>query len=401
MMYTSGAGYQHKIGILLLVTFFSACSGGSNTAPPPVADCNPVTGLSAPVPTCSMDNVCTNVAPELGIPTLDTSSVMPLCQTTEAGRPVFDDGPSLQLTDSNGVTRYACLYSPPAASALSKRPLVIWLHGGGGGTADDVYNFTSLRAKAVSYDLVGEVDGMGDPVRPGFFLLSIQGRNLQYPTEAPRDGHHHDFYYRDLATPSTNPDIANVDRLIDDLVTGGAVDTQRIYLMGWSNGAFFSQMYLIARQNSPTPGGNAPAAAVAFTGADPFHNTRNDQMPSCQLDPYPVSQAPIFLLTRACDIVACDAAQAAGLESQGISISPGHIAEHWFNDIQTRVSNPNMSWRIVSGTGATVTSCTAPQFCTAAIATVNHLRWPDGVADGSGIDHEPDMLDFLKANPLP
>jgi len=32
---------------------------------------------------------------------------------------------------------------------------------------------------------------------------------------------------------------------------------------------------------------------------------------------------------------------------------------------------------------------------------LNHVRWPDGVADRSGLDHEPELLDFLRAHPLP
>jgi hypothetical protein len=34
-----------------------------------------------------------------------------------------------------------------------------------------------------------------------------------------------------------------------------------------------------------------------------------------------------------------------------------------------------------------------------AVGTVNHLRWPDGVADSSGRDWEPAMLDFLRLHP--
>jgi len=268
------------------------------------------------------------------------------------------------------------------------------MHGGGGGSADNVYDYTTLRAKAPSYNL------SGDPQRPGFFLLSVQGRHLHYPTEAPRDGNHHDFYFRDFASPSRNPDIANVDRLLDDLVRTGNVDPQRIYFMGWSNGAFFSQMYVIARQQTPTPDGNRPAAAVAYTGADPFNNINSAQSPSCALDPYPLSTAPIFLVSRACDIVACNVAQARSLENQGGVAEPGHIVGEWQTKLQNAVANPNVSRLIVRGNGQITKSCTAAPFCTSTIAVLNHVRWPDGVADGSGIDHEPVMLDFLRNHPL-
>jgi len=387
------------IGAIAVVAAFGlgGCNsgGGAPSVPPPpsTAICNPVTGLSNPLALCTAQNKCLRPGLELGVTEISTPFSIPLCRTTASGRTVFDDGPPLNWTDPDGVARSACLFAPSGASQAAQRPLLVWLHGGGG-SADNVYNHTTLRAKAQSYDL------SGDPQRPGFFLLSVHGRHLHYPTEAPRDGNHHDFYFRDLARPSRNPDIANVDRLVDDLVRTGNVDPRRIYFMGWSNGAFFSQMYVIARQNTPTPDGNTPAAAVAYTGADPFHNTSATQTPSCQLDPYPLSRAPIFLVSRACDIVACDVAQAQELGIQGTVVSPGHIVGEWEAKLLNTVANPNVSRRIVSGTGQSVTSCTPAPFCTTGIATLNHVRWPDGVADGSGVDHEPAMLDFLRDHPL-
>lgn len=261
--------------------------------------------------------------------------------------------------------------------------------------ASTVYDYTSVRAKAERFDL------SGDPARPGFALLSIQGRNLHYPTFNPRDGHHHDFYYRDLASPSTNPDLANLDRLIDDLTADGRIDPTRIYLMGWSNGGFFSQMAAIARHDRPTPGGHRVAAAAVFTAADPFNNTSEEQSPSCRLDPYPTSTVPTLVVSRACDVVACDQTQADGLRRQGFVTEPGHVVAPWIARLRTVVGDPNVNWRIVTGTGQLTEACTAPAFCTPSIATLNHLRWPDGVADGSGIDHEAAMLEFLRDHPLP
>ena len=391
---------RHRVGLWLTL----AC--GLLTAVPsatPHGDglpgCNPTTGLDAPLPVCTPEFPCTNVARELGQSVLTTSSERPVCRTSsnaqQAGRLPFDDGEPLEWTDPAGVPRYACLFWPPGASPASPRPLVVFLHGGGAGTASTVYDFTSLRAKAESYDL------SGDPARSGFVLLSIQGRNLHYPTFNPRDGHHHDFYYRDLASPSTNPDLANLDRLIDSLATSGGVDTSRVYLMGWSNGGFFSQMTAIARHDRATPGGHHVAAAAVFTAADPFNNTHEEQSPSCRLDPYPTSNVPIFIVSRACDVVACDQAQANGLRQQGFVTEPGHVVEPWVVDLASRVGDRNVRWQIVAGSGWPVTGCTAPGVCTPTIATLNHLRWPDGVADGSGIDHERTMLDFLRDHPLP
>ena len=381
---------------LILLLILAGCKNGDDIKLPLTETpyCNSETGLSEPLPLCSTNNVCTNPGPEVGVSEITTSFSIPLCRTTAVDRAFFDDGPPLTWDDPNGVTRSACLFSPVGASASSQRPLVVWLHGGGIGSADNVYNHTSLREKAPVYNL------SGDPQRPGFHLLSVHGRHLHYPTEAARDGNHHDFYFRDFNAPSGNPDIANIDRLIDELVSGGSVDPQRIYFMGWSNGAFFSQMYVIARQLTATPGGNHPAAAVAYTGADPFNNTSAAQSPSCQLDPYPFWRAPIFLVSRACDVVACDSAQALDLERQGVVVAPGHIVGDWENILHNTIGNTDVSRLIVSGTGQSVANCTPPPFCTGSIALLNHLRWPDGVADGSGIDHELEMLDFLRDHPL-
>jgi pimeloyl-ACP methyl ester carboxylesterase len=354
--------------------------------------CNPITGLDGPLPTCS-EVVCDRPAVELGVEVVTWATIVPMCRTSNLDiRPFFSDGPPRTRVGISGVERYSCLYEPPGASSISKRPLVVWLHGGGAGTADNVYDATSIRTKAVDYDL------SNDPDRPGFFLLSVQGRSLQYPTSAPRDGHHHDFYYRDLGSPSANPDVANLDALVDELVSTGRVDPQRIYVMGWSNGGFFSQMYGIARSVTPTPGGNRVASVVAFTAADPFHNTRQDQSPSCRLEPYPTSSVPILLISRSCDIVACDEEQLARL---GIEFpSPGHVVSTWQHDLLARIGNENVERIIVAGNGRITNVCSHSFLCSLPVATLNHLRWPDGVADLSDRDHEPAMLNFLRDHPL-
>jgi len=354
--------------------------------------CNPVTGLAQPLPTCA-DVVCDRPASELDVDIVQGGTAVPLCRTDPAwGRPMYDDGPPLRFDDLPGVTRYACLYEPPGTSPASPRPLVLFFHGGGAGMADDVYNHTSLRTKAISSNL------SGDPRRPGFILISVQGRNLRYPTSAPRDGHHHDFYYRDLGSPSTNPDIAFADLLIDRMVAAKVADPRRIYLMGWSNGAFFSQMYGIARHRRATPGGNHVAAVAVFSGADPFANIRQGQAPSCQLDPYPLSDLPIMIVSRSCDLVACNEAQVKGWNLT-TPANPGQVVASWMRDVRVKVHDRNAVWLIVTGFGTLTGSCTPSFFCSLSIAAINHLRWPDGVDDRSGIDREPAMLGFLAAHP--
>jgi poly(3-hydroxybutyrate) depolymerase len=81
---------------------------------------------------------------------------------------------------------------------------------------------------------------------------------------------------RNLDSPSTNPDIARVDALIDTVVGQGMVDSRRIYVMGWSNGGFFAQLYVLARHATATPDGQRVAAAAVFAAANPFEDIRWD-----------------------------------------------------------------------------------------------------------------------------
>src|SRR5262249_17310882 len=160
-------------------------------APPPDAaaactTCSPAIGLCAPLPVCSASAPCTGLLGQQVTTELD----VPKCRTTAAGRPMFDDGPPLVWNDAlTGDSRAACGFVPPGASASTPVPLLGFLHGSHGG-ADDVYDFTSLRSKAQAQ---------------AFALVSLQGRNLHWQGPNP-DGAHHDYFYRDLASPSMNPD---------------------------------------------------------------------------------------------------------------------------------------------------------------------------------------------------
>jgi len=355
--------------------------------------CTSSIGLTVPPTECTAADPCLNNPLGGGTPITSPGDV-PVCRTSEAGRPAYDDGAPATVVDGWGRSRYSCVYRPPLARPASQRPLVLFFHGTGG-TAGNIYNATSLRTKAIDFAFYGAT-------RRGMFLVSVQGRNLHWPFN-DADGSHHDIYHRDFRAGSGNHDISYVDYLVDSLVAEGSVDPRRIYVMGWSNGGFFAQMYAIARHEIPTAGGNRVAAAAVFTAADPFHDSMAGESPSCRLSPYPRSSVPIFNVGRSCDIVPCDAAQAASLAAAGVHSAgvPGFDVTAWMSDLATRVMDPNGSRRIVAADGRTAAFCAGPAVCTPALAYVNHLRWPDGVADGSGMDHEADMLAFLREHPLP
>jgi poly(3-hydroxybutyrate) depolymerase len=340
-----------------------------------------VSGLCAPIPACSASSPC----PET------TTLTVPTCTTTAANRPPFNDAPARQWLDAvNGEQRAACVFKPAGTAAGSLRPLVIFLHGSAG-LASNIYNNTLLRQKAASYIL------SGDPARPGFVLASDQGRNLPNPNGNLGAEERHDIYFRDFGSPSANPDFRNLDRLVDELVAEGGIDTKRIYATGWSNGAFFAQQWGMARHATATPGGNKIAAVVSYAGADPLQNTSATQSPSCAYSAAITTALPILNVHRWCDsAVGCNAAQ-----EQKFSNPPGYDVQGWIARLKGPLANPNTSELIIDDDGNEQLACRATFGCGSVGGLLNHVRWPDGVADNGGHDWEPAILDFFKAHPLP
>jgi poly(3-hydroxybutyrate) depolymerase len=315
-----------------------------------------------------------------------TELTIPTCKTSAEGYPSFDDSPPLEWADVNGDDRAACVYTPAAASKTSPRPLLVFLHGHRG-SADSVYDETLLRQKAASFDL------SGDAARPGFILAALQGRNLSLAWEPTLGGPHFDQWYRDLGSPSCNPDVRSLDRLIDDLVAKGSVDRKQIYLSGWSNGAFMAAEYGIAREKTPTPGGNLVAAVAAYAGADPFNNLLATQTPSCQLSRYPSTTLPFLMVHRDCDaLVGCDAAQLAEFE-----LPPGGDVEDWLDTLRSVDHDSTVAEVLIDAQGMVAAACQSATTCTMPVGLANHLDWPDGVSDE--MDWEPVMLGFLQKHP--
>lgn len=368
--------------------------------------CDPATGLARPLPTCNSDYPCVRLGSEVTGTRLEDPSPEPRC-----------DDPELELwTDTAGEdTRYACVARPDGAGPSSRRPLVLYFHPGGEGGADTLSS-TQLVARHESYDL------SADPTRPGFVLAAIHGRNLHHPTVAPRDGRHHDFYYRDLSFPSSNPDVAVIDRLVASLAD--EIDPDRVYVMGWSNGGFFGQMYAIAR-HAPTGAGFRVAAASVFATGNPFGAIEHDPFtdedlpgPRCALDTIPSSDVPIQLVYRTCDFpVPCGDSQSTCFGEE-----PSYQTSRWLAESAAALDiTPTLIAGLEAGGvfNADATEChdfggACPPMRTAACATTpmdvdcqcffNHQIWPDGVRDldGSrfGQDREADMLDFLRGHQL-
>lgn len=348
--------------------------------------CDPGVGVVAPLATCSVDAPCLNALVGkyngYSFQTVTIDSTPPACQTANPNNPPFDDGPALSWTDSKGTTRYYCQFVPDGAKA-ALRPLVIWLHGAGG-SADHLYNLTHLRQHA-SATVIG-----ADEQQSGFLLIAVQGRNLHWPTIHP-DGAHHDTFHRTLAT---NPDVQFLDQLIDSLVATQQVDTKRIYLMGWSNGAMFAQFYATFRHAQPTPGGHRVAAAAVFATANPFERLSWFGSAECAYAPLPTSNVPVYIVNRDCDaLTACNATQQASF-----GLPPGHDLTTWLKTLRGAINNDKVTLQLIGVTATAVSDCAL--LCTQPLGLSNHARWPDG-STGDVKEWESAMLAFLRANPLP
>jgi poly(3-hydroxybutyrate) depolymerase len=338
--------------------------------------CDGKTGLCAPTAQCSTASPCVDAQVGTTRQTVTSALTPPVCKTANAARPSFDDGAPRTWTAA-GIERAACLYSPPGANL----PLVIYLHGATG-AASAIYDATSLRQKAPTFNL------SDDPARLGFVLASDQGRNMRSDNGNPA-GARRDLYYRMY---DQHADVAALDELIDGLVVEKNIDRTRIYLTGWSNGGFFAQAYGLLRHEQPTAGGNKVAAVAVFDAGNPFLEGVEGEA-ACAYQLLPKSTLPVFVVHRACSIVACNATQRIAVGSP-----PGFDVTSWIADLKAKVGATDVTELTLGATGQPSTCANA---CGRAIAIQQHVRWPDGVLDGSGMDYEPTMLNYLKAHPLP
>ena len=96
--------------------------------------------------------------------------------------------------------------------------------------------------------------------------------------------------------------------------------------------------------------------------------------------------------------MACDDAQRTKF-----GLAPKDAVEPWIDRAAgvTGLADVNIEDLILDANGVKVASCAAASVCTAVNGGANHIRWPDGVADSSGKDSEPAMIEFLREHPHP
>jgi poly(3-hydroxybutyrate) depolymerase len=277
-------------------------------------------------------------------------------------RPVCKEGRVLSF-DQEGVRRYACLNLPRQAQGKPPTaagwPLLIYLHGSLT-TPDSLY----LEGRAL-FDLHDQYPLSNDPAVQGFLILSPEGRRATPYASTGFEtgtGFHWDEWYRNSAE---NLDAKAIDHFLNQVIAMGKVDPHRIYVFGWSNGAYMAELYGIWRSDRI-------AAIGQYAGADPWSR-----------DPCPVSfeyarKVPLFLMRNLCDALVSCATTSSWIETLGPLDWP----------FQYR------SLGLLGNGVAADRACVPAQDCSTARGILEHVRWPK-----TGVLTE--MLDFLKQHPLP
>jgi hypothetical protein len=196
-------------------------------------------------------------------------------------------GKTLNWIDRIGEARAACLIVPPSATPATKLPLVVFLQG----------SLFPAVPQLIDNDWILQTDKAdlnGNPSLPGFILLLPIGRNTHHFYPFPDEyALGWDNWYRNLdrSSPTLNLDVAAIDAFIAQVEARDIVDTNRVYLTGWSNGAAMAQLYALN-----TPG---VAAAAVYSSPDPFTDSKDP----CWQTPFANTMTPLMDIHNSCDII--------------------------------------------------------------------------------------------------
>jgi poly(3-hydroxybutyrate) depolymerase len=291
--------------------------------------------------------------------------------------------------DADKMDRYACLYDPKSAGANSKLPMVVYLH-------PSLFSAGWITQTNI-LDLQDSVSLADDPKNVGYIVLAPEGRDTTHYYPVPDSkGVGWDNWYRQLnpagdvklgdTTWRENADAATIDHFIAAEVATGKVDTARIFITGWSNGAAMGYLYAVNRPNI--------AAAAVYSAPNPF-GAFDDP---CPQQPLAASTADIHKIQifnpgahtmhvhNSCDV--------------GGICPNGEEMASWLNSAGVFVDDvilDNHHSRVYSCTDSCGTDPTAPMDSTATaagsvIGLGNHMRWPREWTTA--------MLDFFRQHPL-
>jgi predicted esterase len=288
--------------------------------------------------------------------------------------------------DSDGTPRYACLFTPSAASTSNPLPLVIFLHPSLV-TAD----ITETGTNFLEYLNTANVSD--DSSKLGFILLAPEGRDTDHFYPSPDNtGPGWDNWYRQFSqSPVTikkqtypeNVDAATIDHFMAQVLSSNTVDTNRIYLSGWSNGSAMAYAYGLERP--------AIAAIGVYSAPNPYQ-AFNDPCPQTPVIAKPTNNsqlqisnlgAPTYHLHNDCDIA---------------GICPnGELLLHELLPLGTGVQDTIINSATLVTNGCMDACGTNPDGDPSnelgiTLGTANHVRWPSTWV--------PALLDFFRAHPL-
>jgi predicted esterase len=254
-------------------------------------------------------------------------------------------------------------------------------------TADETENGTNLPEYIDTANLSDNSSMLG------YILLAPEGRDTAHFYPSPDDtGPGWDNWYRQFGTGTItiggtsypeNVDAATIDHFIAQVIGTGIVDTNRVYISGWSNGAAMAYAYGLERPSI--------AAIGVYSAPNPYH-AFNDPCPQTPVlgKPENIGQlqvanplTPTFHLHNNCDI--------AGICPNGELLMR-----------QLLPLGMGVQDSIIDSTTAPVNGCldacgTNPDgdptnSLGITAGTANHVRWP--------ANWVPALLDFFRAHPL-
>ena len=291
--------------------------------------------------------------------------------------------------DADGIDRYTCLYAPARTGPNRKLPMIVYLHpslfGAGWITRTNILDYQN------------SVSLSDDPANVGYIVLAPEGRKTTHYYPFPDNrGIGWDNWYRQL-TPSgdvrsgnttwrENADGAAIDHFIATEVESGAVDTNRIYMSGWSNGAAMAYLYALNRP--------AIAAAAVYSAPNPFgaFDDRCEQRPvvgaatgNTKIQIFNPS-IPTLHIHNSCDTAGiCPSSErlANELHAAGVSVEDV-ILDNRGNEVHecnsACGSNPNAGFVLLTNPVGSMEGM------------VNHSRWPKA--------RTLKMLEFSRQHPL-
>jgi dienelactone hydrolase len=291
--------------------------------------------------------------------------------------------------DADKIDRYACLYEPKGSTPNSKLPMIVYLH-------PSLFSAGWITQTNI-LDLQNSTSLSDDPKNVGYIVLAPEGRKTTHYYPFPDSkGVGWDNWYRQLnpagdvrignTTWRENADAATIDHFIAIEVATGKVDSARIYVSGWSNGAAMGILYAVNRPNI--------AAAAVYSAPNPF-GAFDDPCPQQPVAGTPASIKQIQIFNPAARTMhvhnACDVGgicpngelMASELNAAGVVVDDVLLDNHHQQVHSCTDSCGTDSQAPVKSTATTTGSL---------IGLGNHMRWPK--------EWTPAMLDFFRQHPL-